>query len=62
MNKVDFSKMSNSEINLKMKGYEDEFNAIKTNILGLVSRLNQLDDLYKQGRAEINKRGALSDE
>ena len=58
---VDFSKMSNAEINLKMKGYDNEYNVRKTKIIDLVHELEDLDYLYKKANDELKKRGILSD-
>lgn len=59
---VDFSKMSNAEINLKMKGYDNEYNVRKTKIIDLVYELEDLDYLYNKANDELKKRGILSDE
>jgi len=59
---VDFSKMSNAEINLKMKGYDNEYNVRKTKIIDLVHELEDLDYLYNKANDELKKRGILSDE
>ena len=62
MNKnIDFSKMSNAEINLKMKGYDNEYNVKKDKIIGLVHDLEDLDYLYNKANDELKKRGVLSD-
>jgi hypothetical protein len=59
---VDFSKMSNAEINLKIKGYDNEYNVRKTKIIDLVHELEDLDYLYNKANDELKKRGVLSDE
>ena len=62
MNKnIDFSKMSNAEINLKIKGYGNEYNVKKDKIIGLVHDLEDLDYLYNKANDELKKRGVLSD-
>jgi hypothetical protein len=62
MNKnIDFSKMSNAEINLKIKGYDNEYNVKKDKIIGLVHDLEDLDYLYNKANDELKKRGVLSD-
>lgn len=62
MNKnIDFSKMSNAEINLKIKGYDNEYNVKKDKIIGLVHDLEGLDYLYNKANDELKKRGVLSD-
>jgi hypothetical protein len=59
---IDFSKMSNAEINLKIKGYDNEYNVRKTKIIDLVHELEDLDYLYNKANDELKKRGVLSDE
>jgi hypothetical protein len=59
---VDFSKMSNSEINLKIMGYENEYNAKKSKIIALVQDLEELDKLYIKANDELKKRNVLKDE
>lgn len=60
--KIDFKKLSNSEINIKIMGYENEYNFKKGKIIELVGNLIELDDLYNEAKAELNKRGVLADE
>ena len=62
MAKIDFSKLSNSEINIKKMGYENEYNVKKQKIIELVGRLEVLDKLYIEANEELKKRGVLSDE
>jgi hypothetical protein len=59
---IDFSKMSNAEINLKIKGYDNEYNVKKDKIIGLIHELEDLDYLYNKANDELKKRGILSDE
>ena len=59
--KVDFSKLSNSEINLKIMGYENEYNVKKDKIISLVEELQELDNLYNAANEELKKRGVLTD-
>jgi len=56
---IDFSKLSNSEINIKMKSYDDEYNVKKSKIISLVSELQDLDYLYMKAKKELSKRGVL---
>lgn len=56
---IDFSKLSNSEINIKMKSYDDEYNVKKSKIISLVSELQDLDYLYMKAKEELSKRGVL---
>ena len=60
-NKIDFSKLSNSEINIKKMGYENEYNIKKQKIIELVGRLEELDKLYIEANEELKKRGVLTD-
>ena len=62
MKKVDFTKLSNAEINLKIMGYENEYNVKKDKILDLIAELQELDVLYIEANNELKKRGILSDE
>lgn len=58
---IDFTKLSNAEINLKMKGYDNEYQAKKSKIIELVHDLEKLDILYNKASDELNKRGVLND-
>jgi hypothetical protein len=58
---VDFKRMSNSEINLKMIGYNNEYEVRKSKIINLVHELEDLDYLYKKANEELKNRGQLSD-
>ena len=60
-NKVDFSKLSNSEINIKKMGYENEYNMKKKKVIELINELAELDDLYIAANNELKKRGVLND-
>ena len=60
--KVDFSKLSNAEINIKIMGYENEYNVKKDKIISLVHELQELDTLYNEANNELQKRGVLKDE
>ena len=59
---IDFSKMSNSEINLKIMGYKNEYEIKKNKIISLVHELEKLDDLYIKANSELKKRNVLKDE
>ena len=59
---IDFSKMSNSEINLKVMSYNNEYDIRKSKIIELVHELEDLDFLYRKATNELKKRGVLSDE
>ena len=62
MSKIDFSKLSNAEINLKKMGYKNEYDVKRDKIVSLVNELAELDELYIMANEELKKRGALSDE
>ena len=59
---VDFTKLSNAEINIKKMGYDNEYKAKKGKIIELIGELEVLDKLYIKANAELKKRGVLSDE
>ena len=59
---VDFSKMSNSEINLKVMSYDNEYDIRISKIIELVHELEDLDFLYRKATNELKKRGVLSNE
>jgi hypothetical protein len=54
---TDFTKMSNSEISLKMMGYDNEYDIRKTKIVNLIHELEDLDFLYRKAKEELKKRG-----
>jgi hypothetical protein len=58
---VDFSKMSNSEINIKIMNYDNEYEVKKSKIIDLVHELEDLDFLYNKANDELKRRGVLSD-
>lgn len=59
---IDFSKMTNAEINLKIMGYSNEYDVIKEKIVKMVGKLQELDKLYIKANEELKKRGVLNDE
>lgn len=59
---IDFSKMSNADINLKIIGYNNQYEIKKSKIIDLVHELEDLDYLYNKANDELKKRGVLSDE
>lgn len=58
---IDFSKLSNAEINLKLRGYDNEYETRKNKVMEIIYELATLDELYRKGKEELNKRGVLSD-
>ena len=58
---IDFSKLSNSEINIKIIGYNNEYDVRKNKIIELIHELEDLDFLYNKANDELKKRGVLDD-
>ena len=58
---IDFTRLSNAEINIKLMGYDNEYQVKKNKIIEMVHELEDLDFLYKKAKDELNKRGVLSD-
>ena len=58
---IDFSRLSNAEINLKIMGYDNEYQVKKDKIIEMVHELEDLDFLYNKAQNELNKRGVLND-
>jgi hypothetical protein len=59
---IDFSKLSNAEINIKKMGYNNEYTVKKNKIRELINDLMELDALYIAADEELKKRGVLNDE
>lgn len=55
--KIKIEYLTNSEINIKMKEMTDEYEATKTEIVNLFSKLENLDKEYDKLRTELKKRG-----
>lgn len=53
---ADCKTMTNSEIKLKMKSLEDEYNVKKEKAANLLARLARLDEEYIELREELNNR------
>ena len=58
---IDFSGLSNSEINIKILGYTNEYNHKKDEVIRLIGELAELDKLYIKAKEELNKRGVFYD-
>jgi predicted nucleic acid-binding Zn-ribbon protein len=56
MGKIDFKSMSNNDIKLELKNLENEFEGIKNKIFKLVERMKELDNLFIEGKKELNNR------
>ena len=59
-NDIEFTKLSNSEINIKMNSFDDEYNVKKSKILSLINDLQEFDYLYIKAKGELEKRGVLN--
>jgi len=59
---IDFTKMSNSEIKIKIMGYDNEYDVKKNKIINLVHELEDLDYIYRKANEELEKRGVLKDD
>ena len=57
---IDFSVLSNAEINIKKMGYDNEYQVKKAKIISLIQDLEDLDKLYIMANNELKKRGVLS--
>lgn len=53
------NEMSNSEIKIKMKEYENEYEVLKNKIVSCIERMNELDKLYDNSKKELKKRNSL---
>lgn len=58
----DYGKMKNAEINLKIKGYRDKYEACKVKVQNLIEEMKGLDQEYNKALRELSKRGVLNDE
>ena len=58
---INFKKLSNAEINIKMKNYENEYSVKKSQIIQLVHELEDLDYVYIKAKEELERRGILKD-
>jgi len=56
MDKKEYKNMSNSEINIKLKSLEDEYENTKLKVLKLVEEMKKLDELYLEGKKELSNR------
>ena len=58
---INFSKLSNSEINIKIIGYKNDYDIRKNKIIELIHELEDLDYLHTKANEELKKRGVLND-
>lgn len=57
---IDFSLLTNAELNLKMMAYSNEYDAKKQQIINLLEDLQELDKLYIKAEKEKEKRGGIN--
>lgn len=57
--KTKYSLMSNAELNIRKKALEDEYDAKKSEVIRIVSRMEELDKEYIELKEEIDKRGGV---
>lgn len=57
MKTIEYSKLSNADINIKLKSLEDEYETIKTKVTKQLQRMEELDKLFLEGKTELQKRG-----
>ena len=53
----DFKEMSNTNIKVKLKEIELEYQNVKNTLLKLCDDLEALEKIYKSGEEELKKRG-----
>jgi hypothetical protein len=53
----DFKEMSNSNIKIKLKEIELEYDTIKNELLKLCDKMDELQKIHNIGKEELNKRG-----
>lgn len=53
---MNWDTMSNSEIHIKLKSMESEYENIKNKINELINQLDNLDYQYNKGKLELKKR------
>lgn len=52
--------MTNAELNIRKKALEDEYDAKKSEVIRLITRMEELDSEYIEVTDEINKRGNIT--
>lgn len=53
---IDFTTMSDSDINIKLKAMEDDYETTKNKVGELVYHMKELNELYDKGKKILNKR------
>ena len=56
MEKNDFKNMSNNELGIELKNLENEYEAIKAQVIKLINRMKELDKLFIEGNNELANR------
>lgn len=56
MDKNDFKNMSNNELGIELKNLENEYEAIKAQVIKLINRMKELDKLFIEGNNELANR------
>ena len=56
MEKIKWEELSNSEIIREQLGLKNRFEKLKSEIMEKVSELDELNDEFRKGEAEMNKR------
>lgn len=56
MEELKLSELSNNELTLKLKMYENEYETLKNNISSCVKRMNELSKSFVNVKKELNKR------
>jgi predicted nucleic acid-binding Zn-ribbon protein len=56
---MEWAKMTNIDIRMRMASMEMEYESIKNQINNLISKLDNLDNEYNNGRKELEKRSKL---
>lgn len=59
MEDLKLNELSNAELKLKIKGYENEYEVIKNKIDNYINRMNELDKLYNNCKMELKKRNVI---
>ena len=53
---MDYSKLTNAELNIEMKKLENQYENIKLKTIKMIEEMKSLNDSYIEAKKEINKR------
>ena len=53
---MDYSKLTNAELNIEMKKLENQYENIKLKTIKMIEEMKSLNDSYIEAKNEINKR------